>query len=151
MARQIQLGANSVHGVEATLWQIPETLNTTILQKMKAPPKPDDIPVIQPDQLLEADGFLFGFPSRFGVMAAQCKAFFDSTEDLWATQSLAGKPAGIFWSTGFHGGGQELTAWTAITQLAHHADGSRQPTELELRQAFHQGKYVAEVAKKLKG
>ncbi|CAN1329031.1 NAD(P)H dehydrogenase (quinone) FQR1 [Linum perenne] len=31
------------------------------------------------------------------------------------------------------------------------ADGSRQPTELELRQAFHQGKYVAEVAKKLKG
>ncbi|CAN1346886.1 Probable NAD(P)H dehydrogenase (quinone) FQR1-like 3 [Linum perenne] len=43
-------------------------------------------------------------------MAAQCKAFFDSTEDLWATQSLAGKPVGIFWSTGFHGGGQELTA-----------------------------------------
>ncbi|CAN1277991.1 Probable NAD(P)H dehydrogenase (quinone) FQR1-like 3 [Linum perenne] len=60
--------------------------------------------------LLEADMLLFGFPSRFGVMAAQCKAFFDSTEDLWATQSLAGKPAGIFWSTGFHGGGQELTA-----------------------------------------
>ncbi|CAN1159794.1 Probable NAD(P)H dehydrogenase (quinone) FQR1-like 3 [Linum perenne] len=41
-------------------------------------------------------------------MAAQCKAFFDSTEDLWATQSLAGKPAGIFWSTGFHGGGQNF-------------------------------------------
>lgn len=30
------------------------------------------------------------------------------------------------------------------------ADGSRQPTELELKQAFHQGKYVAEIAKKLK-
>lgn len=30
-------------------------------------------------------------------------------------------------------------------------DGSRQPSELELRQAFHQGKYVAEIAKKLKG
>ena len=29
------------------------------------------------------------------------------------------------------------------------ADGSRQPTELELRQAFHQGKYTAEIAKKL--
>lgn len=31
------------------------------------------------------------------------------------------------------------------------ADGSREPTELELKQAFHQGKYVAEIARKLKG
>ena len=30
------------------------------------------------------------------------------------------------------------------------ADGSRQPTELELEQAFHQGKYLAGIAKKLK-
>lgn len=30
------------------------------------------------------------------------------------------------------------------------ADGSRQPTELELQQAFHQGKYIAEITKKLK-
>lgn len=30
------------------------------------------------------------------------------------------------------------------------ADGSRQPSELELQQAFHQGKYLAEIAKKLK-
>lgn len=30
------------------------------------------------------------------------------------------------------------------------ADGSRQPTEIELQQAFYQGKYVAQFAKKLK-
>jgi hypothetical protein len=30
-------------------------------------------------------------------------------------------------------------------------DGTRQPTELELAQAFHQGKYFAGIAKKLKG
>lgn len=30
------------------------------------------------------------------------------------------------------------------------ADGSRQPTEIELQLAFHQGKYVAEIARKLK-
>ncbi|KAM7260474.1 hypothetical protein ACFE04_016215 [Oxalis oulophora] len=183
MAREVHRGANSVEGVEATLWQVPETLSEVILQKMKAPPKPSDVPVIRPNQLSEADGFLFGFPSRFGVMSAQCKALFDATDELWATQALAGKPAGIFWSTGFHGGGQELTALTAVTQLAHHGmifvplgytfgkgmfemnevkggssygagtyagDGSRQVTELELNQAFHQGKYVAEIAKKLK-
>ncbi|KAL5580771.1 hypothetical protein UlMin_013213 [Ulmus minor] len=183
MAREIQRGASAVEGVEATLWMVPETLSDVILQKMKAPSKPEDVPEIKPEQLLEADGFLFGFPSRFGVMAAQCKAFFDATHELGATQALAGKPAGIFWSTGFFGGGQELTALTAITQLAHHgmifvplgytfgsgmlemnevkggspygagtyaADGSRQPTELELQQAFYQGKYLAEIAKKLK-
>lgn len=183
MAREVQRGANTVQGVEATLWQVPETLSDVILQKMKAPAKADDVSEIRPEQLLEADGFIFGFPSRFGVMAAQCKAFFDATHEIWKTQALAGKPAGIFWSTGFHGGGQELTALTAVTQLAHHgmiyvplgytfgtgmfemnevkggssygagtyaADGSRQPTELELKQAFHQGKYVAEIARKLK-
>ncbi|XP_012471187.2 probable NAD(P)H dehydrogenase (quinone) FQR1-like 3 isoform X1 [Gossypium raimondii] len=183
MAREVQRGANSVQDVEATLWQVPETLSNTILQKMNAPAKAADVPEIRPEQLLEADGFLFGFPSRFGVMAAQFKAFFDATNDLWEHQALAGKPAGIFWSTGFHGGGQELTALTAITQLAHHgmifvplgytfgsgmfemnqvkggssygagtyaADGSREPTELELQQAFYQGKYVAEITKKLK-
>ncbi|KAL7082019.1 hypothetical protein ACP275_14G074600 [Erythranthe tilingii] len=183
MAREIQRGANAVPDVEATLWQIPETLPSRILEKMKAPEKADDVAEIRPEQLLEADGFIFGFPSRFGVMAAQCKAFFDATGEIWATQALAGKPAGIFWSTGFHGGGQELTALTAITQLAHHgmiyvplgytfgsgmyemeqvkggspygagtyaADGTRHPTQLELDQAFHQGKYVAQITKKLK-
>ena len=30
------------------------------------------------------------------------------------------------------------------------ADGSREPTDLELQHAFHQGKYVAEITKKLK-
>lgn len=29
-------------------------------------------------------------------------------------------------------------------------DGSRQPSELEIEQAFHQGKYFAGIAKKLK-
>ena len=91
--------------------QVPETLSNSILNKVKANPKADDVPVILPEQLLEADGFLFGFPSRFGVMASQFKAFFDATHELWATQALAGKPAGFFWSTGFYGGGQELAAW----------------------------------------
>lgn len=30
-------------------------------------------------------------------------------------------------------------------------DGSRSPSELELEQAFHQGQYIATIAKKLKG
>ena len=89
-------------------WKVPETLPEEVLGKMGAPPKPD-VPVITPQELAEADGIVFGFPTRFGMMAAQMKAFFDATGGLWREQSLAGKPAGIFFSTGTQGGGQETT------------------------------------------
>ncbi|MCD7456433.1 hypothetical protein HAX54_031737 [Datura stramonium] len=182
LAQEIRKGAASVEGVEAKLWQVPETLSEEILAKMSAPQK-GDAPIIAPDNLAEADGFIFGFPTRFGMMPAQFKAFLDATGGLWQTQKLAGKPAGIFYSTASQGGGQETTALTAITQLVHHGmifvpigytfgagmfemekikggspygagtfagDGSKQPTELELEQAFHQGKYIATITKKLK-
>lgn len=182
LAEAIKKGAASVEGVEAKLWQVAEILSDEVLAKMSAPPK-SHVPIITPAELGEADGFIFGFPTRFGMMAAQFKAFLDATGGLWRSQQLAGKPAGIFYSTGSQGGGQETTALTAITQLAHHGiifvpigytfgagmfemekvkggspygagtyagDGSRQPSELELEQAYHQGKYIATITKKLK-
>ncbi|KAI5448598.1 hypothetical protein KIW84_015851 [Lathyrus oleraceus] len=63
---------------------------------------------------------VFGFPTRFGMTAAQFKAFMDATGGLWKTQQLVGKPAGIFYRTSSQGGGHETTALTAITQLVHH-------------------------------
>jgi exocyst complex protein 7 len=60
--------------------------------------------------LLDADGFLFGFPARYGAMAAQMQAFFESTAPLCRRQQLAGKPAGFFVSTSTQCGGQETTA-----------------------------------------
>ena len=74
---------------------------------MGAPPK-TDAPIITPQELAEADGILFGFPTRFGMMAAQMKAFFDGTSGLWCEQRLAGKPAGIFCSSACQGGGQDF-------------------------------------------
>lgn len=88
---------------------MPETLPHEVLSKMYAPPK-SEVPLIEAKDLVEADGLLFGFPTRYGMMSAQFKSFLDSTGGLWRTQSLAGKPAGIFISTGSQGGGQETTA-----------------------------------------
>lgn len=183
LAEEIKKGADSVEGVEATLWQVPETLPEQVLVKMNTPPR-SEVPIIEPQQLADADALILGFPTRYGMMAAQFKAFLDATGGLWRTQQLAGKPAGIFYSTGSQGGGQETTPLTAITQLVHHGliyvpigytfgpgmfemeqvkggspygagtfagDGTRQPTKLELDQAFHQGKYISGIAKKLKG
>ncbi|KAI3813511.1 hypothetical protein L1987_18236 [Smallanthus sonchifolius] len=183
LARRMKKGVDGVDGVEAVLFRVPETLPDDILLQMQAPSKDDEVVEIPSVHELEtADGFLFGFPTRYGSMAAQMKAFFDSTGQLWRDQKLAGKPAGFFVSTGTQGGGQETTAWTAITQLAHHGmlfvpigytfganmfkmdsirggtpygagvfagDGTREPSETELALAEHQGKYMADVVKKL--
>ncbi|TVU42023.1 hypothetical protein EJB05_08405, partial [Eragrostis curvula] len=120
LAEEIKKGADSVEGVEATIWQVAETLPEEVLGKMHAAPKREEHPVITGRQLADADGVLFGFPARFGMMAAQMKAFLDSTGGLWGEQALAGKPAGFFFALGTQGGGQEETALTAVTQLAHH-------------------------------
>ncbi|KAJ7952966.1 NAD(P)H dehydrogenase (Quinone) [Quillaja saponaria] len=120
LAKRMKKGVDGVDGIEGVLYRVPETLPIEVLDQMKAPPKDDEIPEITAAELVAADGLLFGFPTRYGCMAAQMKAFFDSTGQLWKEQKLAGKPAGFFVSTGTQGGGQETTAWTAITQLTHH-------------------------------
>ncbi|KAL0307758.1 UNVERIFIED_CONTAM: putative NAD(P)H dehydrogenase (quinone) FQR1-like 2 [Sesamum calycinum] len=194
LARRMKRGADSVDGVEAELYRVPETLPEEVLIKMRAPPKDDSIPVIgSPEDLASGDGFLFGFPTRYGCMAAQMKAFFDSTGQLWREQKLAGKPAGSLSAPGLKAAAKRplrkllillvsSIVWTAITQLAHHGmlfvpigytfgagmfkmdsirggspygagvfagDGTREPSELELALAEHQGKYMAAIVKRL--
>jgi len=111
--------AVEANGCEVKMAQVPETLPDEVLQKMGAPPKAEH-PIATPDDLEEADGILFGIPTRFGMAAAQMKAFIDSTGSQWQKQSLSGKPAGIFFSSATQSGGQETTALTFVTQLTHH-------------------------------
>jgi len=96
-------------GCEATLLQVPETLPAGVLEKMHAPAKDESIPIATASMLTEYDGILFGIPTRFGMAAAQMKAFMDSTGGLWQSGGLVGKTAGIFFSTGTQNGGQETT------------------------------------------
>lgn len=111
LARTIKKGIESVDGVDGVLFRVPETLSKEALEQMIVPDKGTEIPEIQVDMLEEADGILFGFPTRFGAMPAQMKALFDSMGGrLWQEQRLAGKPSGFFVSTGTQGGGQETTA-----------------------------------------
>eukprot|EP00602_Paraphysomonas_sp_CaronLab_P003468 CAMPEP_0185024180 /NCGR_PEP_ID=MMETSP1103-20130426/7150_1 /TAXON_ID=36769 /ORGANISM="Paraphysomonas bandaiensis, Strain Caron Lab Isolate" /LENGTH=194 /DNA_ID=CAMNT_0027557077 /DNA_START=110 /DNA_END=694 /DNA_ORIENTATION=- len=170
-------------GCEATLLQVPETLPAGVLEKMHAPAKDESIPIATASMLTEYDGILFGIPTRFGMAAAQMKAFMDSTGGLWQSGGLVGKTAGIFFSTGTQNGGQETTAMTWVTQLAHHgmiyvplgyinpavfdlstphggsawgpgtlagADGSRQPSDLEVGVAKSYGAHFAGITAALK-
>ena len=115
-------GSMKAEGVAVDLFQAPELLGTDVLKAMGAPPKPAD-PVMdhaKTKSLADYDGFVFGIPTRFGSAAAQMKAFFDGTGQLWQSGALAGKLCATFTSTGTPNGGQESTHMTTLTNMVHH-------------------------------
>ncbi|ORX90161.1 flavo protein, partial [Basidiobolus meristosporus CBS 931.73] len=63
---------------------------------------------------------LFGMPTRYGSMPGQWRAFWDTTGGLWARGAYTKKMATFFTSTASQHGGQETTALTSLTTLAHH-------------------------------
>lgn len=55
LARAVMKGLEK-SGVNAKLFQVAETLPAEVLEKMHAPPKAADVPVISAKDLAEADG-----------------------------------------------------------------------------------------------
>lgn len=119
LARSVVKGLEA-SGVQAKLFQVAETLPQEVLVKMHAPPKTADVPVISVDQLPEADGFLFGVPTRFGTVPTQIKNLFDACGKHWLSGALYGKFAGTFYSTGSQASGQETTALSCLPFFVHH-------------------------------
>ena len=91
MANSIKKGVDNIPGCEGVLYQVPETLSDEVLEKMHAPSKDDSVPIITAHDLPNADGIIFGIPTRFGMACAQMKAFMDSTGSLWGQGKLMGK------------------------------------------------------------
>lgn len=87
LARSVVKGLEA-SGVQAKLFQVAETLPKEVLEKMHAPPKSSEVPVISVDQLPEADGFLFGVPTRFGTVPTQIKNLFDACGKHWLSGAL---------------------------------------------------------------
>lgn len=77
------------------------------------------IPVATLEDLTWADGFAFGTPTRYGNIAAQLKAFIDTTGGIWERGHLANKPVTGFTSTVERHGGQESTL-LALYNIMHH-------------------------------
>ncbi|KIW73019.1 NAD(P)H:quinone oxidoreductase, type IV [Phialophora macrospora] len=106
-------------GGKVDIYQIEETLPGEVLAKMHAPAQDKAIPFATPDVMKEYDAFLFGIPTRYGTYSAQWKTFIDKLGQLWQTGALFGKYFGLFVSTATAGGGQEITAITALSSWIH--------------------------------
>lgn len=123
MAEAIAEGARSVDGCEVQLLQVPELMPDEALEKSGAKAARSafaHVPVAVPAQLAEADGIIFGTPTRFGNMTAQMRNFLDQTGGLWAKGALVGKVGSVFASSGTQHGGQETTITSFHTTLLHH-------------------------------
>ncbi len=78
-----------------------------------------EVPEAALDDLDWATGYVFGSPTRYGVMAAQLKQFLDMAGPLWAQGKLADKPVAAFTGAMNPHGGQETTLHT-IYNVMHH-------------------------------
>lgn len=76
--------------------------------------------VVTLDDLANCAALAFGCPTRFGMMAANAKAFWDSTSELWLKGSLIDKPAAVFTASASMHGGNEATLLTMALPLLHH-------------------------------
>src|ERR1700747_2141807 len=124
LARAVEEGAKSVAGAEVILRRVAEF--EEVIQKsadkefiVNVSERQADIPVCTLDDLREADGVIFGSPTRYGNMTAQMKQLIDSTASLWLKGEMEGKPAGVFTCTASTHGGQETTLVTMMIPLLH--------------------------------
>jgi NAD(P)H dehydrogenase (quinone) len=123
MAQEIVKGASGVAGTSVDLYQVQELIPEERLEASGARAAREafaHVPVIEPDQLAEADAIIFGTPTRFGNMCAQMRNLLDQTSRLWMKGSLAGKVGSVFVSTATQHGGQETTITSFHTTLLHH-------------------------------
>ena len=125
LAKAVCEGVEEVPGVELVLRRVhefPEYVQHMEQEKgfsYQVYKQQQSVPECTVDDLREADGVLFGSPTRYGNMSAQMKALFDSTGQLWLKGEMEGKPAGVFTSTGTTHGGQETTLLTMMVPLLH--------------------------------
>ena len=118
LAREVALGVDSVDGAEARLRTVPPVSTVT---EATEPAVPDSgPPYVSHDDLRACAGLILGSPTRFGNMAAALKYFLDTTGSEWLSGTLAGKPAGVFTSSGSLHGGQESTLLTMAVPLLNH-------------------------------
>jgi NAD(P)H dehydrogenase (quinone) len=105
-------------GAEAVVKRVPETVAPEIAEKAHF--KLDQpAPVARVEELADYDAIVLGVPTRYGRMATQMTAFWDSAGALWARGALHGKVGSVFSSTATQHGGQETTLFSGITNLLH--------------------------------
>lgn len=125
MYKMVQAAAEGARraGAEVEIKRVPELLSDEVIAAMgatEAQKQFADVAVATGDDLEQADGIIFGVPTRFGNMVGQMRMFLDSTGPQWASGALVGKVGSVIASSATQHGGQESTILTTQITLLHH-------------------------------
>ena len=78
-----------------------------------------DVPEVAHADLEWANGYVFGTPTRYGVMSAQLKQFIDTCGPLWMQGKLSNKAVTAFAGAMNSHGGQENTIHSIYAVMQH--------------------------------
>ena len=176
IAEEVAEGARSA-GAEVRVLKVAETAPDAAIDANPAwrafVDATKDDPQPTHDDLQWADAIVFGSPTRYGNVAAQLKAFMDTTGPLWGQGLLADKVYSGFTSAQNAHGGQEATLLALYNTIYHFggiivppgytdpsifasggnpygvsvtADGPDAPGQADRDHARYLGRRVAEVA-----
>lgn len=122
MAEAVMQGVQEVKEVNVELYRVPELVPEEILEKSGAKEAQKayaHVPIITPAQIVNADAYIFGTPTRFGNMCSQMRNFLDQLGGLWQKNTFVNRVASVFTSTSSQHGGQETTITSFHTTLLH--------------------------------
>ncbi|UVK45081.1 NAD(P)H:quinone oxidoreductase type IV [Mesorhizobium sp. AR07] len=106
-------------GAEVTLKRVaelvPEAVAKAAYYKLD-----QEAAIADPLELANYDAIIVGASTRYGMMCAQLKNFFDQTGPLWVKGALVNKIGSVMSSTATQHGGAELTLITTQALLQHH-------------------------------
>lgn len=125
MAEAIAEGVKSVENCQAELRRTTELAPQEIIQGDERWASMNEhlektYPLVKTSDLKEADGAIFGSPTRFGNMASSLKDFWDQTSGVWMEGDLINKVGGCFTGSATMHGGQETTILTMWIPMIHH-------------------------------
>ncbi|MFI6978440.1 NAD(P)H:quinone oxidoreductase [Embleya sp. NPDC050154] len=178
LARAVAEGAEKA-GAEVRLRRVPELAPDEVVDSVPAwrahLDATRDVEVATLDDLVWADAYAFGSPTRFGNISSQLKQFIDTTSGLWQQGVFVDKPATGFVSAANLHGGNESTLLALYNTLHHwgslivspgytdpvvygangnpygtaHASGAGEPGDNILEAARYQGARLTTVTRKL--
>ncbi len=163
MANAVAEGARSA-GAVVDIKRVPDTAPVAAIKGADFNPV-QDIPIAKIEDLANYDAIIVGSPSRFGRLSAPMAGFLEQAGELLSRGALEGKVGGAFASPTNPNGGHEAAAMSIITNLLYFgmmvvgppysaitvadATGQRHPSALDLDNARHQGRLIAQTAERL--
>ncbi|MBB2746568.1 UNVERIFIED_ORG: NAD(P)H dehydrogenase (quinone) [Microbispora rosea subsp. rosea] len=178
LAKAVAEGAEKA-GAEVRLRRVPELAPDSAIDANPAwrehVEAAKDVEVATLDDLIWADAYAFGSPTRFGNIASQLKQFIDTTGGIWQQGVMANKPATGFASAHNANGGNESTILALYNTFHHwgsiivspgytdpvvypaggnpygtaHRGGAGTPSEETLAAARYQGERLADITTRL--